>query len=561
MRIRPLALVTLIACSVLCGLTLIPSAASYTPAQGIRVNQVGYLTGDRKIALVITNTSLSGQPFYLKSGSTTAFSGTVGADRGAYASVSHLYELDFSGFNTTGTYTLQAGTYSSPSFKIGSGSDLYKPLLDTTMHYFRYQRCGSTVGAEAGYGNCHLDDAIVKGGPMAGQRLNFVGGWHDADNPPKLIVTFGYGLLQMMIAYDRFSSTGIFDGMTYPVLTEAKVGLDWIYKMWDPTHNVLYAQVGYEQQYSGTRMAFAVDLQAGSGANTAGKAAAALAMGAYLWKTTDAVTADKWLTAAKQIYAFGKTHQKTWIDPWDFYPEATDSSKNWKDDMALGAVELYRATGDQAYLNDAINTYLPGAIAEKTWNSIAWWDSTAMANYELARLYPAYVPTAVTYFRSLLSGYPTGEKFNTADSVALWGTVEDLSCKAITALWYQDISGDTTYQGVANLQRDYIFGRNPWGYSFVDSAGTYYMQNINSGSRRIGWWGEGPTSMATLNDVGLGTSLGSFDTQSFWYADDSSNYVVNEHTVTANSAGLQLLAWYASGRATMPGPPTNVTIK
>ena len=536
--------------SVFLFLFLILSAVSYNPVQGIRVNQVGYLPGDIKIALLITSTNLSGQPFYLKSGSGTVFSGLVGFDRGAYASNSHLYELDFSNYSTTGTYSLQVGGYTSPSFKIGLGDVLYKPLMDSTMHYFRYQRCGNTAGAEAGYGNCHFDDAVVKGGPMAGQRLDFTGGWHDANNPPKLIVTFGYSLMQLMIAYDRFSATGVFDGMNYPVLTEAKVGLDWVYKMWDPVHNVLYAQVGEENAYSGTRMAFALDLQPGSGANIAGKSAAALAMGAYLWKDSDPVLSNKWRTAAEQIYVYGKTRQKSWIDPWNFYPETGDPSKGWKDDMALAAVELYRCTNNLSYFNDALNNYLSLAVSESPSGSVGWWDSTAMANYEMARVYPAYLPTAVGYFQNVLSNYANEKYFNTAITTAIWGTVEELSCKAITALWYQDISGDASYQYMANMQRDYIFGRNPWGYSFVDSAGTNYMQNIYTGGRRIGWWGEGPSSVSTLNAANFSVSLGSFDTQDWWYSDVATNYVVNEHTITANSSGLQLLAWYSLGNTT-----------
>lgn len=179
-------------------------AVNYSPQQGVRVNQVGYLPADAKVALVITNSSLSGQSFYLKAGSTTVYTGTVGVDRGAYASSSHLYPLDFSDYRVPGTYMLQVGSYSSPPFKIGQGNSLYAPILNSTMHYFRFQRCGNTSGAEAGYGNCHFDDAIAKGGPMAGQRINVVGGWHDANNPPKLITTFGYAVMQMMVAYDRF---------------------------------------------------------------------------------------------------------------------------------------------------------------------------------------------------------------------------------------------------------------------------------------------------------------------------------------------------------------------
>lgn len=530
-------------------LLVIPILAfGYSPAPGVRVNQVGYLPGDIKVAFVITNSNLAGQSFYLKSGSAIVYTAAVGADRGTYSAYSHLYELDFSNYNVPGTYTLQVSTYTSSPFKIGQGASVYSPILDSTMHYFRFQRCGNTVGAEPGYGNCHFDDAIAEGGPLSGKRIDAVGGWHDAANYPKLITTFGYGVMLMMVAYDRFQATGMFSTMSYPVLDEVKIGLDWVYKMWDPTHNVLYSQVA-----DGSRVAYALDLQPGAGANIAGRAAASLAMGAYLWKDIDPALATKWQTAAMQIYDYGKARQKSWISP-QYYEETDDPSLGWKDDMALAAVELYRSTNNPVYLNDALTNWLPGTNAETSASangrSIAWWDMSSMANYEMARVYPDYKATAAAYLKNAVLAYANENHFKTAIPAGIWGTVEELACKAITELWYEDISGDPSYHRIADQQRDYIFGRNPWGYSFVDRAGTYYMQNMYRGPTHTGWWGEGPASIAGLSQDGFPVSPGPFDTQDWWYKDDPNNYVVNEHTVTANSAGFHLIAWYSQGNRT-----------
>jgi hypothetical protein len=85
----------------------------------------------------------------------------------------------------------------------------------------------------------------------------------------------------------------------------------------------------------------------------AGAAAAAVALGAALWGDPRSgfyqpALAATYRQAAEQIYAYGKARPVAQSDPFGFYPDAT-----WQDDLALAAAELYRATGNPAYLLDA----------------------------------------------------------------------------------------------------------------------------------------------------------------------------------------------------------------
>lgn len=107
-------------------------------------------------------------------------------------------------------------------------------------------------------------------------------------------------------------------------------------KMWDSENQVLYLSVADANEhggednisrwetypendnfYKGPRPVY--PCEPGKGANIAGKAAAALAMGAKIWGDPkgpcyNQELADTYLTAAKQIYNYGKNNPATMSD-------------------------------------------------------------------------------------------------------------------------------------------------------------------------------------------------------------------------------------------------------
>ena len=49
----------------------------------------------------------------------------------------------------------------------------------------------------------------------------------------------------------------------------------------------------------------------------------------------------------------------------------------------------------------------------------------------------------------------------------VWCSTNDVIAFATQAVLYEQMTGDTTYRALAAEARDWIFGRNPWGVSFV----------------------------------------------------------------------------------------------
>lgn len=165
------------------------AVADETAGPWIRVNQVGYLPGDPKIAVLSSDRPLSG------AFSVGDFRGDIGPDLGAWGPFRHNYRLDFTAFGTPGRYRVRFGGVDSLAFKIGD--DAYQGVTEKLMDFIRLQRCGDNpVTGE----KCHQQDAIDT---TTGRRIDLVGGWHDAADRIKHMITTTYGVAALQLAQEE----------------------------------------------------------------------------------------------------------------------------------------------------------------------------------------------------------------------------------------------------------------------------------------------------------------------------------------------------------------------
>jgi hypothetical protein len=428
------------------------------------------------------------------------------------------------------------------------------------------QRCGTTDATL--HGPCHDKDGVAVGGPQNGQPVAVDGGWHDAGDYLKFMVTTGVTDILMLTAYQRhpeaFPSAG--PNATPQVLQEARVGLEWMARMWDPQHQVLYYQVGDESdhetwrlpdgddQATGARKVWACE--PGKGANLAGKSAASLALASVLWNDSsrpcyDPKQAAQWLTTAKELYEWGKAHpaaQST--NPTDFY-----TATGWQDDMALAAAELYRATGQDRYRQEA------EAYAHDAGGATFDVDHVhALAHYEIARLDPGYKSTAVALLDAdlkPLQQHAQSDPFHSALSNYTWGSVELLTGTALEAQWYDDLTSTDKYRQMAQQQRDYILGVNPWGVSMVSGAGSTWVHHPHHQIADLthtdipGIWAQGPCNAkdwkAQNIEMGGPDIYAPYQTDDALFHDDVADYVTTEPTINTNALGLAMTAWDVAG--------------
>jgi hypothetical protein len=289
------------------------------------------------------------------------------------------------------------------------------------------------------------------------------------------------------------------------LLDEARWGLDWMLKL-HPAPDQLYHQVADDRDHTGRRLPQneTVDYGWGKGgarvvyfadgkpqglmqyksastgvANLAGRYAAAMALAYQIWKDDprERSYAERCLQAGKEVYAIGRAKEgaqqgNSYKAPYR-YEETT-----WADDMEWGAAELFRATHERRYLEDA-KRYAKLAAAE------SWMGKEQTGHYQYYpfinlghfRLYDLVNRD----FKKLLAGYyreeiescvRAGERNPYRVGVPFIWCSNNLIVALVTqCLLYERMTGDHQYREFAAKQRDWLLGRNPWGYSMFTEIG------------------------------------------------------------------------------------------
>jgi endoglucanase len=378
--------------------------------------------------------------------------------------------------------------------------------------------------------------------------INGDGGWWDAGDYMKFVMTHSYTVALMLIGTRDFSSQMGSAGVTQNGLhwpDEAKFGLDWLQEMWDDTNQILYYQMAIgngnsqtisdhdiwrlpqaDDTYGGCTSLYryichrpvfvnpaalsgsAIQTAAKISPNLAGRLAADFALCYHIYQTSNAAYANQCLSSAEHIFDLANTAPSgnllTAI-PFSFYPET-----EWRDDMELGATELYFAVqgcGSSCpvnlhpasyYLQQAAtwaNAYITGP--NDAADTLNLYDVSGLAHFELWRAL-------------LLAGNPNGTGLATNQTALVADLVKQLN-KAITqsgtdpfGFGFPWAAYDTTSHGgglavmaaecnylvtqgasctlsnstspatYANRQLANVLGANAWGVSLIVNNGTTF---------------------------------------------------------------------------------------
>jgi endoglucanase len=602
----------------------------------VRVNQVGYEPGLSMRAYLMTSSAVSGANFAVKnSGGKTVASGSVGSKLGSWGTYS-VYPIDFN-LTTADTYTVSvSGTASatSPSFRVDTAANLYTTALANNLYYFQNERDGPNfIATPLRNAAGHLNDAsttvyntptfdsndlIVGSLSSTGTSINAAGGWWDAGDYLKFVQTHSFVVALMLIGVRDFPNQMGSLSTTSDFTNEALFGLNWLQQMWNDNTKTLYYQVGigtdfksfnYLSDHDLWRLPQADDTYGGSNAqyqyirhrpvfvagaarskispNVAGRLAADFAECFQVFDATNPTLANQCLFAAEHIFDLANTSPSgnlLTVAPFGFYPE-----NEWRDDLELGATELYFAlqrgnlppnlphTDPMYYLKlgaSWAHAYITGTTDGS--DTLNLYDVSGLAHFELHR--------AIA-----LAGNPPGLAVTKTDllndmahqmtaSIALakdpfgfgwpWNSNDTVSHGAglsVMAKEYYFLTNNSTYASYS--RRGNISGANAWGLTFTVGDGGVFpdcmqhqvanlMGSLNGQPPLLsGAVVEGPTNASSSGSLagmltcppGGGDAYKKFNGNSAVYKDNVESFTTDEPAIDLAATSFLMYAWRIAG--------------
>jgi hypothetical protein len=569
---------------------------SNTVPLSVRVNLVGYPRAEGAQALVISTGPVRGRVLVEDENERTVLQAALPrASAGRWGGIAYHAPVDLTAIDRPGTYrlTVRAGKQTAAAtFRVSDTA--LRDLIPGLLSFLRQQRCGYNPFLD---GVCHPFDGRTAYGPRpSGTYLDARGGWHDAADQLKYLLTSSAVVGQLLTAHrlrpDAFDDE--VDAMGRPggngradVLDEARWGLEWMLRL-HPSADELYHQVADDRDHIGWKLPtqetadygwgpgrervvyFADGKPQGLGrfpsastgiANLAGRYAAAMALAHLAWREDPRETpfARTCLQAGIEVYAMGRAREgvqqgNSYGAPYRYAEET------WADDMEWGAAELFRATGDRAYLEDAIRY---GRLAAAT----SWMGRDEVGHYQLypflnlghfalSEVGPVEMrPELAAYYRDGIDKARTRAASNPyrVGVPFVWCSNNFVVALATQLALHQRMTGDRTDVPLMAAQRDWLLGRNPWGTAMLTwlpdlpSPRHPHLSTAQLTGRPVtGGLVDGPVAarvFASLEGVTLSgpDPLEPFQGEAV-YHDDALDYSTNEPTLDGTASAVLLFA-------------------
>lgn len=430
----------------------------------------------------------------------------------------------------------------------GSGKFKYGEAIQKSFLFYEAQRSGDLPSDN------RIEwrgDSAMKDGSDVGRDLT--GGYYDAGDHVKFgmpmalsMTSLAWGGIEYKTAYKKM-------GQWDELLDTVKWGTDWILKAHVSQNGQtkeVYVQVGdgyKDHAYWGSpekmtmaRPAFKVTASK-PGSDITADYAASLASASILFRGENSQYANQLLSEAKQLYKFAETYKGKYSDSVKEVNPFYTSWSGYGDELIWGATWLYKATGEQQYLDKA-KQYAQQYGINPGYSTLSWDSKRAGALVLLAQTGDSkYVNLAESWLNSWLPGGNAAK--HTQGGLAWngkWGSLRTTANTAFLAGVYSDtIDNDSRYHQFTQKQIDYILGSNPRNSSYVVGFGNNAPKNPHHRSA------SGDSKGSTPNEYTLfGALVGGPKSANDWdWQDNRSDYIGNEVALDYNAGYTGALAY------------------
>jgi endoglucanase len=619
-------------------LFLLIAFPAYAVTAYIRVNQIGYETGLSMRAYLMTPGVASGISYVIKnSGGAIVASGSVGAKLGSWGSYV-VYPIDFN-LSATDTYTISvngAQSATSPVFRVDTAANLYTTPLANNLYFYENERDGvNFIPTPLRTAPGHLNDAratvyhsptfdnndnILGSLHPTGATIDAEGGWWDAGDYLKFVQTHSYVVALMLIGVRDFPNQMGTLSTASNFTNEAQFGVNWLRQMWNDSTETLYYQVGigtdfksydYLSDHDIWRLPQADDTYAGTDSvyqyirhrpvfvagaagskispNLAGRLSADFAECFQVYDATNPTLANECILQAEHIFDLANTAPSGNLlttAPYDFYPE-----NEWRDDLELGATELYFAvqrgklppglphTDPMYYLTAAAKwayAYIHGP--NDLTDTLNLYDVSGLAHFELYRAMtlagnPKGLAVSQTDLLNDIENQMTTSITQANDPFGFgwpWGSYDTISHGAglsVMANEYSYLTNNSTYATDSRRWLGNISGANAWGVTFTVGNGDTFPDCMQHQVANLvgslngeppvlnGAVVEGPNSATSSGLVtymvkcppGGGDAYKKFNGNGAVYEDNVQSYSTDEPAIDLTAASFLMYAWRIAG--------------
>lgn len=423
----------------------------------------------------------------------------------------------------------------------------YGEVLQKALFFYEANRSGDLPD---NYRVNWRGDSAMNDGKDVG--VDLTGGYYDAGDHVKFGLPMASSMTLLIWGLVQYRDAYVQSGQLARMEEAVRWGTDWLMKA-HTAPNELWGQVGNgaldhaawvaPEVMQMNRPAYKIDASH-PGSDLAGEAAAALAAASVAFKTTDPVYAAKLLQNARELYNFADTYRGKYSDSIPDAANFYNSYSGYEDELVWGGVWMYKATGEQSYLDKAEAIYAQKFRGQTmTWTH-SWDDKRYGAAVMLAQVtgkaeYKADVERWLDYWSVGINGGATRIQYTAGGLAWLngWGSLRYAATTSFLALLYSDTVRDYSgrYHDFAKQQIEYMLGSNPNHQSYVVGFGQNSPQFPHHRGASGVW--DGNVSNPTPNrHILYGALVGgpeSPDDNS--YHDVRSNYISNEVALDYNA--------------------------
>ncbi|GAA3522168.1 hypothetical protein GCM10022393_40880 [Aquimarina addita] len=398
-------------------------------------------------------------------------------------------------------------------------------------------------------------DSGVNDGDDVG--LDLTGGWNDAGDHVKFgfpmafsVTALNWGFLEYQDGYDAANQTEHF-----------KRNIKWVTDYFikcHPSPNVFYAQVADSKSQDhnfwmpaemvdvhpsyGQRLSYALTTS-NPGTEVACETAAALASASIIFKDSDPAYSATLLSHAIELYEFGDNHRGLYTTDGGIPALGTYTSGNYQDELTWGALWLYKATGEQKYLDKAEAEYAqPDFLWSLVWEDKSYGNMVLLSILTDKEIYKTDAERHLDWWQEGSGGVsysPGGQAHLTQ-----WGSLRHAMNASLTALIYSD-NVDTPkknqYHDFAVAQVNYALGDNPNNRSLVTGFGVNPPTKPHHRGQHSSWSRSSANPVESRHTM-WGALMGGPGMANDAFEEDRDDFQANEVAVDYNACYQGVLA-------------------